>query len=183
MDHKNLEYFMTAQKLNHCQACWSLFLSQFDFNLSHHPGTSNAKPDILSRCSDHKKGVEDDNKNIVLLKPEFFENKITAAFVNPPLMKKIAQEQKKDAESQKLKEVNTDKWKTAHFAGWDENKEGIILWKEKVFVPESCKAEVLKMCHDVPTVGHPGYKKTLELVQRSFYWEGLAGYVEKYVQS
>src|SRR5713226_2968556 len=104
MDHKNLEYFMTAQKLNHQQAHWSLFLSRFDFNLFHHLGTSSAKPDILSRCSDHKKGVEDDNKNIVLLKPEFFENKITAAFVNPPLMKKIAQEQKKDAESQKLKE-------------------------------------------------------------------------------
>ena len=26
-DHKNLEYFMTAQKLNHWQARWSLYLS------------------------------------------------------------------------------------------------------------------------------------------------------------
>ena len=172
---------MTAQELNHHQAHWSLFLSRFNFNLFHCPGTSSAKPNILSRHSDHKKGVEDDNKNIVLLKLEFFQNKITAAFVNPPFMKKITQEQKKDVEFQKLKEVNADEWKTAHFAGWDKN-EGIILWKEKVFVPESCKAEVLKMCHDVPMVGHPGYKKTLDLVQRSFYWEGLAGYVEKYVQ-
>ena len=29
-DHKNLEYFMTAKKLNRCQACWSL-LSQTSF--------------------------------------------------------------------------------------------------------------------------------------------------------
>jgi len=29
-DHKNLEYFMTAQKLNRRQARWSLFLSRFD---------------------------------------------------------------------------------------------------------------------------------------------------------
>jgi hypothetical protein len=30
MDHKNLEYFWTAWKLNWRQAWWSLFLSRFD---------------------------------------------------------------------------------------------------------------------------------------------------------
>src|SRR5882762_9081449 len=29
-DHKNLEYFMTAQKLNRRQARWSVYLSRFD---------------------------------------------------------------------------------------------------------------------------------------------------------
>ena len=29
-DHQNLTYFQTAQMLNHCQARWSLYLSQFD---------------------------------------------------------------------------------------------------------------------------------------------------------
>ena len=35
-DHKNLEYFMTAKKLNRRQARWSLYLSRFDFVLHHH---------------------------------------------------------------------------------------------------------------------------------------------------
>jgi RNase H-like domain found in reverse transcriptase len=48
-DHKNLEYFMTAQKLNRRQARWSLFLSHFDLQLSHCLGKSSAKPDALSR--------------------------------------------------------------------------------------------------------------------------------------
>ena len=30
-DHKNLEYFMKAQKLNRRQARWSLYLLRFDF--------------------------------------------------------------------------------------------------------------------------------------------------------
>jgi RNase H-like domain found in reverse transcriptase len=30
-DHKNLEYFMTAKKLNWRQAHWSLLLARFDF--------------------------------------------------------------------------------------------------------------------------------------------------------
>ena len=32
-----------------------------------------AKADSLSRCPDHKKGVEHDNENVTLLKPEFFK--------------------------------------------------------------------------------------------------------------
>ena len=39
-DHKNLEYFMKAQKLNQRQARWSLYLSRFDFALKHVAGKS-----------------------------------------------------------------------------------------------------------------------------------------------
>jgi len=70
-DHKNLEYFMTAKQLNRCQAHWSLYLSRFDFTLSHRPGKSMGKPDALSRRADHGTGA-DDNSNIVLLRPELF---------------------------------------------------------------------------------------------------------------
>jgi RNase H-like domain found in reverse transcriptase len=70
-DHKNLEYFMTAKKLNHRQACWSLYLSRFDFMMHHHPGKSMGKCDALSRCADHSPGPND-NRNITLLKPKFF---------------------------------------------------------------------------------------------------------------
>ena len=31
-----------------------------------------AKADALSRCMDLKKGIESDNKDVTLLKPEFF---------------------------------------------------------------------------------------------------------------
>jgi len=69
-DHKNLEYFMTAKKLNCRQAHWSLHLAQFDFLLHHCPGHTMGKPDALSRRADHGNGASD-NENIVLLRPEF----------------------------------------------------------------------------------------------------------------
>jgi len=50
MDHKNLEYFMTAKKLNCCQARWSLYLARFDFKLTHCPGHSMGKPDAARRA-------------------------------------------------------------------------------------------------------------------------------------
>jgi hypothetical protein len=37
-DHKNLEYFRVAQKLNRRQVRWSLYLSRFDFMLHQKPG-------------------------------------------------------------------------------------------------------------------------------------------------
>jgi len=51
-DHKNLEYFMKAQKLNCRQVQWALYLSRFDFTLKHVPGTKMGKADGLSRRSD-----------------------------------------------------------------------------------------------------------------------------------
>ena len=51
-DHKNLEYFMKAQKLNWRQARWTLYLSRFDFILKHVPETRMGKADGLSRRSD-----------------------------------------------------------------------------------------------------------------------------------
>ena len=51
-DHKNLEYFMRAQKLNQRQACWALYLSRFDFTLKHVLGTKMEKADGLSKRPD-----------------------------------------------------------------------------------------------------------------------------------
>jgi len=69
MDHKNLEYFMMAKKLNRHQARWSLYLARFDFKLTHHPGHSMGKLDTLSRRPDHGKGTSD-NEDVVLLRLE-----------------------------------------------------------------------------------------------------------------
>jgi len=68
-DHKNLEYFMTAKKLNHRQARWSLYLVRFDFKLTHCPGRCMGKPDVLSWRPDHGKGASN-NEDVVLLQPE-----------------------------------------------------------------------------------------------------------------
>ena len=70
-DHKNLEYFQSAKKLNRRQAQWSLFLARFDFVLHHRPGKSMGKPDALSRRVDHGDG-SNSNSNLTLLTPGFF---------------------------------------------------------------------------------------------------------------
>ena len=68
IDHKNLKYFIKAQKLNHKQAQQALYLSRFDFNLKHVPGTKIGKADGLSKRLDQKVGVEKNNDNQVFIK-------------------------------------------------------------------------------------------------------------------
>jgi len=62
---------MTSQKLNHKQARWALYLSRFNFTLKHVPGKSIGKVDGLSRRLDWQEGVEKDNENQKLVKPEW----------------------------------------------------------------------------------------------------------------
>ena len=68
MDHKNLEYFMKAQKLNQRQAQWALYLSKFNFTLKHVPGTRMGKVDGLSRRLDWKVGMDNNNENQIIIK-------------------------------------------------------------------------------------------------------------------
>jgi len=64
---------MKVQKLNRRQARWALYLSRFNFTLKHVPESKIEKADSLSRRSDWKVGVEKDNEDETLVKPEWLE--------------------------------------------------------------------------------------------------------------
>ena len=100
MDHKNLEYFMSNQNLNHRQARWALYLSRFDFILRHIPGSKMGKADGLSRRSNWEKEVEGDNEERTLLKPEWVRS-IQAGEViveGVDILEKIRKSEAKDDE-------------------------------------------------------------------------------------
>jgi len=64
---------MKVQKLNKRQARWALYLSRFNFMLKHVPESKIGKADSLSRRPDWKVGVEKDNENETLVKPEWLK--------------------------------------------------------------------------------------------------------------
>ena len=76
-DHKNLKYFMKAQKLNRRQARWALYLSRFSFMLKHVPGSKMGKTDSLSRRLDWEVDMEKDNEDKTLVKPEWLKARKT----------------------------------------------------------------------------------------------------------
>jgi len=123
MDHKNLEYFMTAKKLNRRQAYWSLYLARFDFKLTHCPGCSMGKLDALSQRPDHGKRISD-NEDVVLLRPELLAIRALEGIQLERLERDILREicqgnQKGDQEepvAKAAKELRQASGKTVHSA-------------------------------------------------------------------
>ena len=76
IDYKNLQYFMSSQKLNYRQVRQILYLSRFDFVLKYIPGKSMRKADRLSRRPDWQKGVENNNEDRTLIKLEWIQKEV-----------------------------------------------------------------------------------------------------------
>ena len=107
-DHKNLKYFIKVQKLNKRQARWALYLSRFNFTLKHIPGSKMEKADSLSKRLDQEVGIEKDNEDEKLVKPEWLEvkkiEKVEVIVERVDLLEKVKQSKVKDDEVIKVVE-------------------------------------------------------------------------------
>jgi len=88
---------MTARKLPHRQARWSLELADYNLILKHRPGSLNKKADLLLQQKDHKEGVKDDNIGVMVLKKGIFRAIVVdLGGSGEELMEKIDPEVKED---------------------------------------------------------------------------------------
>jgi hypothetical protein len=69
-------------------------------------------------------------------------------------------------------------------AVWSVDSKGLLRHRQKAYVPQdnAVRAEIMKICHDDPTAGHFGHKKTLKLVQQKYYWHAMSQDVKEYVR-
>ena len=190
-DHKNLEYFIKAQKLNRRQARWSLYLSRFDFTLQHRPGRTMGKPDALSRRSDHSDG-KDDNKDVVLLKPSYFAVRATGVTLEgeekdilTAIRTGVRDAKFEDAVAKAAEELKKAQGsrKTVRSAEWSQS-DGLLMFRGKIYVPDSpdLRRTIVAQHHDSKVAGHAGRWKTLELVSRSYWWPNMSRYVGSYTR-
>ena len=161
-DHKNLEYFMTSKNLNCRQEKWALYLSRFDFVLKHVPGSKMGKAYGLSQRSDWEKGEEENNKEKVLLKPEWLEVKrirVKEVIVEGvDILNRIRKSGAKDDEVVKVvEEIKKAGIKMLRDEEWQE-EDRLLLKEEKVYVPkdEALRVKVIRLHHDIPVGGHGG---------------------------
>jgi hypothetical protein len=190
-DHKNLEYFQVAQKLNRRQARWSLYLSRFNFTLHHKPGRSMGKPDALSRQADHG-SRQGDNDNLTLLAPELFRIHALASMRLEGKERNILQEVRRslkvdvqeESVAKAARELLKDKSRgTIKSAEWSES-DGLLMFRGKIYVPKDrdLRRRIVEQHHDTRIAGHAGRFKTLELVARNYWWPQMSHYIGIYVK-
>ena len=162
-DHKNLEYFMTAKKLNRRQARWSLHLARSDFLLHHRPGRTMGKLDTLSRRADHENGALD-NENIVLLRPEFLVVRalegVELTGVEQKILSNIRKGKRNGDQEEPIakaaRELRNSTNEAVHSSEWS-NIDGLLRFRGKIYVPRSpdLHRQIVALCHDTQIAGHP----------------------------
>ena len=152
-DHRNLLHFSTSKKLNRRQVRWSLFLTDFNFQIIFWPGVQGKKPNALSRRIDYQLRPEDmhvKNQEQVLLSKDKFLLGATHTADKPTLLDRIKIAQ---AEDGSLAQNYEDK----NYRVVDD----CLMFRNRTVIPESLKLDILTACHDSPFAGHPGVKRPL----------------------
>ena len=66
-----------------------------------------------------------------------------------------------------------------------DNRGGILFYRNRFFVlrHEELRLHLMQSHHDSPAFGHPGRAKTLELLQRNYYWDTMRCDVDQFVRN
>ncbi|KAK5987247.1 Transposon Tf2-1 polyprotein [Cladobotryum mycophilum] len=105
--------------------------------------------------------------------------------VSQPLLDLVAKAQAKDPETQKRVEAEAQALPKRKQGKWDVDPEGLLRYKNLIFIPddEVLRRELLQLYHNDPLAGHFGKDRTLELLQRKFYWHRMDQEIREYIQS
>ena len=190
-DHQALEYFQSAKVLTRRQARWSESINHHKYKIKYRPGRTAGKPDALSRRPDFAEGGKaSEAEPQTLLRPieDSSTAMISATTFSPTsnLKESIQFTTKQDPVTLRILEQLQ-----SHRDDASENlcdyrmEDGLLLFKDRIYVPdhEDIKVRLLQQAHDALEVGHPGQAKTLEILQRNYYWPKMREFINEYIES
>ena len=126
------------------------------------------KADGLSRRPDWQEGMERDNEDQTLIKPEWVRAAETLV-EEENLRERIKKAQEGDERVVKaVEELKKAGVKTLRDKEW-EIEDGVVLKEGRIYVPEGeLRGEVIRLHHNTPVGEHGGRWKTTELVTRNY---------------
>jgi hypothetical protein len=147
--------------------------------------------DPLSWRPDHEEGVNFDNRDKILLKPEFFAIHALDSSHDTPVdddslmyeVKKALLDDQVTKDYKSLLESGPREFKKS-LEEWN-YENGLLLYRGKVYIPKSqddnLQRRLIHIHHNLPSAGHPGRWKTYKLLTRNYWWPGMTTDVKKYV--
>ncbi len=187
-DHQTLTLLMEQPVLSRSQTRWvrlGLFQSIMP-KIQYQPGKANIIADALSRSQRGTSDAmaEDWSPSSIIQKDTI--NALTGITVTLPASE-LRQWRVAYEEDPKLRTAIQQLRQHAEYGDMQLNPQGLLYVKKggqrKIVVPWSLRQKVLKECHDLPSVGHVGIRRTLELVERQYHWRGMRGDITSYVRT
>jgi len=173
-DHKNLEFFWEPGSCSRRQARWALYLTRFHFTLTHVTGKSMTTADALSRRPDHEDGSTD-NDDITLLPTSLFARSMdTYELGDDSLRDSLHHHQASDPACHAIRDALTasparrDLQPIGRF-----NKTFFYILADHMFLVKLISTGKSPEFSMIRHRGPSGCLKTLELVQRAYWWPGM----------
>jgi len=157
-DNVATTYFQSQKKLTAKQARWQDFLAEFNFTFEYKPGKANVVADALSRKAALAAIISSTCSSVI--------DDIREDMQHDPVAKQLL--------------VLAQQGKTKKF--WEES--GLLYTTgRRVYVPKwaSLRRTLIKEGHDTMWAGQPGQKRTLSLLESSYYWPRMRDDIEVYV--
>jgi hypothetical protein len=177
-DHNNLQFFTTTKTLNRRQARWSEYLSAFDFHINYRPGRLGAKPDALTRRPDvyPKSHTGSPPSPHPVIRPE----QLNASLImnDSIILAEIASAPHDEYFNSKLPDTQLP---DSTFSLSPDNS--MLLQKNLIYVPDhnDLRLRITQSHHDHKLRGHLGIRKTIQLVNRTYFWPGLKRDITNYI--
>ncbi|KAJ9513012.1 hypothetical protein QJQ45_029213 [Haematococcus lacustris] len=167
-DNSATTHVLTQSNLTGRQMRWTQRLAEFDITFVHKAGKHHTVPDALSRRPDHQLTA----LSIVDPDPSFFSTFDRHAPEDPAYQAALSQVLSPPSPSSPthLQVIEGRLYTTST--------------SPRLYIPSSpLRAQLLHEAHDAHTAAHLGRAKTLERLQRHFYWPQMHKTVQEYVRT
>ncbi|KAJ9529863.1 hypothetical protein QJQ45_022262 [Haematococcus lacustris] len=167
-DNSATTHVLTQSNLTGRQMRWTQRLAEFDITFVHKAGKHHTVPDALSRRPDHQLTA----LSIVDPDPSFFATFDRHAPEDPAYQAALSQALSPPSPSSPthLQVIEGRLYTTST--------------PPRLYIPSSpLRAHLLHEAHDAHTAAHLGRAKTLERLQRHFYWPQMHKTVQEYVRT
>ncbi|RAL60702.1 hypothetical protein DID88_010020 [Monilinia fructigena] len=210
-DHKNLQYFMTIQKLTERQMRWSLVLSRYNFSITYIQGKDNVRADALSRRPQDMPDNADERvdyrtKQLLQIRQEPGRTAriIKAAPVQVSPVEQVNSDaevtleelwtktegdddnlrQAREAVRQGQRTFPTPLKLKVSISECSLSPEGRLMFRNRLWVPqdERLRTRMIQDVHDSKLCGHPGRENTTQILSRQYFWPQMSNDVRRFLK-
>ncbi|ESK84296.1 pro-pol protein [Moniliophthora roreri MCA 2997] len=136
--------------------------------------------DALSRREDHVMEDDNDNEDVILLPKRLFINVVDVE-LQDKLKDQLGSDDFHKMALEALTTTELPPIKSA-LSNWEINN-SLIQYKGRVYILDDVvlQREIIRTIHEGQPFGHPGQFGTVDLVQRDYWWPGMAKFIKSFV--